>query len=347
MPHFARSAQQAAEHSVMMVEMAGPEYVCRRAVSADRPTILALCRRCLGWRPDAPDEAFFIWKHDENAFGESPTWVAETPDGAIVGVRVLLRWRFRDGSGKLLSAVRAVDTATDPDWQGRGIFSALTRGALPDLAHEGVDFVFNTPNDKSMPGYLKMGWSKVGKVPVVARLGSARGLSRMGRARTAAELWSEPVDAGESATEMFLDHGSVEKLLACVPRPEKLTTDRSPAFFSWRYRFAPLHYRAFPLGDSLPDGVIVFRVRRRGGALEAAVCDVVAPPGARLWSAFREISRQTGADYLLASASSAGPGAGFVRALGVGPVLTWRPINRAGVPAMSELGLALGDVELF
>lgn len=327
--------------------MAGPEYVCRRAVSGDRPAILALCRRSLGWHPDAHDEAFFIWKHDDNAFGGSPSWVAETPDGAIIGLRVFLRWRFRGQSGKLLSAVRAVDTATHPDWRGKGVFSTLTRGALPDLAHEGVDFVFNTPNDKSMPGYLKMGWSKVGRVPIVARPRSVRSLGRLGRARTAADLWSEPVDTGEPATETFRDHGSVEALLAGARRPGKLTTDRSPAFFSWRYRFPPLHYRAFPLGDSLPDGVIVFRIRRRGGALEAAVCDVVVPPNARLRSAFREIARQTGADYLLASASSAGPGAGFVRAVGLGPVLTWRPINRAGIPAMSDLGLALGDVELF
>jgi hypothetical protein len=198
-----------------------------------------------------------------------------------------------------------------------------------------------------MPGYLKMGWSKVGKAPVLARLGSVRALSRLGRARTAADLWSEPVDAGESAHATFLDDRGVTDLLATTSQPGKLTTDRSPAFFRWRYRFPALHYRAFPLGDSLSEGVIVFRVRRRGAAIEAAVCDVVAPHGARLGVAFREIARQTGADYLLASASSVGPRAGFVPAVGLGPVLTWKPINRTGIPAMSSLGLTLGDIELF
>ena len=323
------------------------DYVCRRAVAGDRPAILGLCRSSLGWSPDGPDEAFFAWKHEENAFGESPSWVAEASDGTLIGLRVFLRWRFRDERGNSLSAVRAVDTATHPDWRGQGVFSALTLGALPDLAHEGVDFVFNTPNDKSMPGYLKMGWSKVGRVPVVARLGAVGALSRLRHARTAAEIWSEPVDAGEPAAETFRDHGSVEALLARVRRPGRLTTDRSAAFLSWRYRFAPLHYRAFPLGDSLSDGVIVFRARRRGRSLEATVCDVVTPPGARLRSAFRQIARQIGADYLLASASSAGPATGFVPAVGLGPVLTWRPINRAGIPAMSDAALVLGDIELF
>jgi hypothetical protein len=93
--------------------------------------------------------------------------------------------------------------------------------------------------------------------------------------------------------------------------------------------------------------VIVFRARRRGGALEATVCDVIAPPGTRLGSAFRHIARQVGADYLVASGSSAGLASGFLPAAGLGPVLTWKPINRTGVPAMADLGLVLGDIELF
>ncbi|MCA1842555.1 MAG: GNAT family N-acetyltransferase, partial [Actinobacteria bacterium] len=223
--------------------MAEVEYVCRRAVAADRPAVLALCRTSLGWSSGGREEAFFAWKHDDNTFGESPSWVAEAPDGTLIGLRVFMRWRFRDQRGTAVSAVRAVDTATHPDWRGKGVFSTLTRQALPDLADEGVDLVFNTPNEKSMPGYLKMGWSKVGRVPVVARPGSFKSLGRLRRARTSAELWSEPVDVGESAAETFRDHTAVERPLAAAERPGRFATERTPAFLSWRYRFEPLHYR--------------------------------------------------------------------------------------------------------
>jgi hypothetical protein len=152
---------------------------------------------------------------------------------------------------------------------------------------------------------------------------------------------------GESAAAAFADHGIVEGLLARTRRTGRLTTDLTPAFLSWRYRFEPLHYRVFYLGDSLLDGVIIFRARRRGDALEATVCDVLAPVGARLRGAFSHIVRQLSADYLLATASSAGSSAGFVPAIGVGPVLTWKPINRSGIPTMAELGLVMGDIELF
>jgi GNAT superfamily N-acetyltransferase len=327
--------------------MAEREYACRRAVPGDRPAVLALCRMALGWSGHDPHEEFFAWKHDENPFGPSPAWVAEADDGTVIGLRVFLRWSFRDGQGRHVSAVRAVDTATHPDWRGKGVFTALTLGALAELADDGVDLVFNTPNDKSMPGYLKMGWSKVGKVPVVARPGSLTSLRRLPTAKTAAELWSQPTDVGVPAAEAFGDHKATEGLLRSASQPAKMATDRTPAFLHWRYRFEPLHYRAVLLGDTLPGGVVVFRARRRGGALEAAVCDVIAPPGTRLRPALRHILRQVGADYLLASARSAGLAAGFLPAVGLGPVLTWKPVNRRGLPTMADLDLVLGDLELF
>ncbi len=42
-------------------------------------------------------------------------------------------------------------------------------GAVDELTTDGVDAIVNTPNDKSRPGYLEMGWPEVGRV----RWGSA------------------------------------------------------------------------------------------------------------------------------------------------------------------------------
>ena len=93
--------------------------------------------------------------------------VAEA-DGRVVGLRAFMRWEFVAGRRRF-RAVRAVDTATHPDHQGRGIFSRLTLEALDGLRSE-ADFIFNTPNEKSLPGYLKMGWQVVGRVPIRIRV---------------------------------------------------------------------------------------------------------------------------------------------------------------------------------
>ena len=51
--------------------------------------------------------------------------------------------------------------------------------ALDDLRDAGVDRVLNTPNDKSRPGYLRMGWQQVGKVPVSVRLTGPRSIAKL------------------------------------------------------------------------------------------------------------------------------------------------------------------------
>ncbi len=324
----------------------------RRAEPDDRPAIIELCRQALGWKADDPNEAFFSWKHDENPFGQSPAWVAEDNTGELVGLRTFLKWRFRKPDGSTLSAARAVDTATHPDWQGKGIFSRLTLGALDDLRDDGVDCVFNTPNDKSLPGYLKMGWKEVGKVPVSVRLTGPGSIRKLAGARTAAEKWSEASDVGRPASEVLADHGAVERLMARIEPGQHISTHRTAEFLHWRYRFAPLRYRAISLGGGVEDGLVVFRARRRGTAIEATICDVLAPSGASPKRAWKGL-KGGGVDYLLKGSGSSAKlhlsdaRQGFLPASALGPILTWRPVANSMVPAMDELSLSLGDIELF
>ena len=323
------------------------ELSIRAASPEDHPAIIELCRASLGWKPQDPNEAFFTWKHLQNPVGASPMWVAVAPDGTLTGVRVFLRWRFSTPGGEMIHAVRAVDTATHPDWQGRGIFTRLTSGALPKLADEGVGAVFNTPNDQSRPGYLKMGWQEVGRVPVSVRLRSIASTARMAGARAAAEKWSIPLGLALDACEALADVETNQRILDRAARPTGMATARTPDYLAWRYSFAPLAYRVMPLGDRMEDGTIVFRVRRRGTATEMAVCEVLAPSGAKVGRAMSYLLRRSGADYAIVTAGAGGLAGGFVQLPRLGPVLTWRPVARSGVPAVSDLDLSLGDVELF
>ena len=96
--------------------------------------------------------------------------------------RTLLRWELA-ADGSTLHLVRAVDTATDPDYQGRGLFRRLTMEAVDELTADGVDAVFNTPNEQSRPGYLKMGWSVLGRPTLMVQPTSPVAQVRMARAR--------------------------------------------------------------------------------------------------------------------------------------------------------------------
>lgn len=345
MPGGGRAYDRAGHDGLGGIAVNEATLVSRRATVADEEQILALARRSLGWGDDARFAALYRWKHDENVFGSSPRWV--TLDGErVVGFRSLMRWQFRSEDGATKLAVRAVDTATDPDYQGRGIFRSLTMAAVEGLTADGIDFVFNSPNDQSRPGYLKMGWVELGRPPVaiVPRLGS---LLRVAKARTAADRWSLPTDLGTPAPEFFATADARWAAL-WTPAPGHWTVDRSLPWCRWRYGLDSLNYRVLTT-DDLPrppkePGAIVFRLRRRGAAVEATVAQVAAAPAARR-RLLRALLRD--ADYALVAATRTVDPTPAVAVSAFSPLLTWRDLAFRGPVPLSAFRFELGDLELF
>lgn len=312
----------------------------RAAVDADLPQILALLQSSLGWVPDAQYAAFYRWKHHANPFGRSPAWVAV--DGErIVGLRVWLRWRFVR-AGRSWEAVRAVDTATHPQFQGRGIFKRLTTSSLETLRAEGVAHVFNTPNEQSRPGYLKMGWEQVGKLPVGVRFRSPVSAVSAVRARVPAEKWSLPTEVASSAEEVLADDAEVGALIAALP-DVRIRTDLDVEVLRWRYGFGPLHYR----GIREAGGIGLFRLRRRGPATECVVGHLLAPDERAAGVLLRRIAKVSGADQVLQLTDRPHWRGGYLPLPGGGPIFTWRELNETRMPPLGEWDLTMGDIELF
>ena len=128
-------------------------YSTRSYRPEDESQILELLKLSLGESPllqRTPD--MWQWKHRNNHFGPSFVRVACDEDGMLVGMRAFMRWKFQV-EGRPVRAVRAVDTATHPDYRRMGIFANLTRQVVEDSTENGVDLIFNTPNGSSLPSY--------------------------------------------------------------------------------------------------------------------------------------------------------------------------------------------------
>jgi GNAT superfamily N-acetyltransferase len=318
----------------------------RPATPDDRPQVLGLLRTSLGWSADPRYEQVFVWKHDSNPFGQSPAWVA-LKNGQIVGFRAFMRWEF-EYCGDVVRAVRAVDTATHPDHQGQGIFRRLTLQALGELHDDGVAFVFNTPNERSRPGYLKMGWEVLGRVPLRIRPHSLRAAWNLAHTRVAVDRW--PIEAnampGRPALEVFADRQSVEDLVAAIPASSQLRTRRDARYLSWRYGLPALGYRVLQLGTDATAGLTVFRLRKRGASIQAAIAETLWPPGT-VRSA-RWVDRVLGRSAVDYTVSVPGPrGIAHIRLPHNGPQLTGRAIVSSAVPPIGKWDLTLGDIELF
>lgn len=324
----------------------------RAAVDDDLPAILTLMKASLGEGNIPRDEAFFRWKHIENPFGRSPILLAFS-SGTLVGLRAFMRWTWTS-EGRAVRAVRAVDTATHPEFQGQGIFKKLTLSLVDEVRADGVSFVFNTPNEKSRPGYLKMGWSDVMRVPLYARVG--RPITRRVLARD--EAADERADRA-SLARVLEDPALDDLLSASSTSDERFHTDRTRAFLAWRYRDVPGFTYGARASLAARGACVIFRRRDRGNARECTIEDVIcardprsiATAGALLWT----LALSSGVDYLASSAAPSSREAaalvagGFVPVGARGPHFTALPLADVTPSPLlaSSWRASVGDLELF
>ena len=329
-----------------------PAVRTRPMEDGDVPAVVRLLDEALGPAPGGVDRrALFEWKHLRNPFGRSIALVAEI-EGEVVGLRSFMRWRLAGAPGaRAVTAVRAVDTATSPAVQRLGIFSRLTKEAVAACAAEGVAMVFNTPNDRSRPGYLKMGWQIVTVWPVWVR---ARHPERLVAAAVRRDLRSGAgVDppAGSAlvpaATALSGDR---------APRgvePTALHTARSLDYLRWRYADGPIRYHVLTGGSA----TLVTRLRSRGALREAVVCEALAGEEGRddLRELLRALPREAGADHAVTHLGVGWPGRAELRAARYlrlprgGMTFTVRPVTSSDPDPLrpESWSLTLGDLEVF
>jgi GNAT superfamily N-acetyltransferase len=292
----------------------------RPALPADIPGIVSVLRESLGDARLPKSETSWRWKHLDNVFGPSYVLLA-VDDGVIVGVRPFMRWRWQQGNN-IIRSVRAVDTATLPRYQGRGVFSRLTNKLVEDCAADGVAFIFNTPNEKSMPGYLKLGWKGVGRLAISVR----------------------PLVPGRKST----DFDATYSLPLTYPEfglnanTDQITTQRSPAYLQWRYSqnpFARYHYFN-------SDGCqVIFRLKTHRFGTELRICDLFgdASSAAVRDSLFRA-ARDSGSVFISCAREQLPVWTATGR---WGPHVTIRELAGENLVNFNLWKPSIGDLELF
>ena len=201
--------------------------------------------------------------------------------------------------------------------------------------------MFNTPNDQSRPGYLKLGWREVGRPATSCARAAGRDLVTIARSRVPAERWSVPIDVGVRHRVVARRGRQLAAPAAVSSTDRSLRTASDERFARWRYGLADLHYRVVDDGDA----AIVVRLRRRGAGRELVVADQLGDPD----RADRLVSTRSGGaarptPCAWAARTSA---AASCRCHGAGPILTWRAVCDHGPPPLPNWDLRLGDLELF
>ncbi len=316
-------------------------------------------RACFGGDTVLVQEDFWAWKHEANPFGYSPVLVAES-DGRLVGLRTFMRWEWisRDTA---VPAVRAVDTVTHPDFRGQGIFTRLTVQLRDEIATEGAAFVFNTPNEKSRPGYVKMGWQVVGKPTVWCRVLRPRRIVRALVRKSDPEGDAPSIHAGLALAE--LQRAGAASIVEKAEKSLSAAYHVRPtqAYLKWRYGAMPeSKYHVASHGEGRDGALAVMRSRFRGGIRELRVCEVVAGESQgsqqNVKTLLRSLPDMSDVDMIVVMPT---PGvseisllqAGFLPIPRSGPTLTSYPMHRTSQTPdptiLKNWKASIGSLELF
>lgn len=310
----------------------------------DLPEIIEVLKRSLGEGLLPKSVEYFMWKHHQNPFGQSEVILARE-EGKIIGVRAFMKWNWV-GGGNSITTVRAVDTATDPAHQGKGIFTKLTMQAVRECTEAGIPFVFNSPNTMSMPGYLKMGWIANGRLPLYVGLGSL--LPRLHR---------------EGMENILVSRYNISETLERLPSDWKFQptgevyhTPLSKSYLAWRYRDCPIvHY-----GAVIEPGRFgfVFRLKKWKRMFECRICEVWLEPGCSEKELRRALKKMLGEVRPLLVTCAAGPAYqsrskrpfGMIGPIARGPMITLRTLAQTDLDSFHHFTRwmpSLGSIELF
>ncbi len=308
----------------------------REANDNDIPEIIGVLKLSLGESKLKKTKEIWEYKHFENPFGKSLILVAILNE-KIVGVRAFMRWKWVIGKNEF-SSFRAVDTATLPEYQGKGVFKKLTMEAI-DMAgkRESNSLIFNTPNALSKPGYLKMGWQEIDKLKVqIIFLNPLR----FGKPKNVDFEYFK----GQKIKELLTEYNKSKSL------KNRLFTPKTSEYLDWRYAKNPLQKYYIKECDSF---FIALYVKHHKKFTELRISEIIFKDKAALKDAFlfaNQLASQLRINIISCQAKL--ELSKFKIQGKFGPTFTVRNINipKENFDAFCELSkwdYSLGDLELF
>ena len=310
----------------------------REANQKDISDIVKVLKASLGEDQIELSEKVWRFKHINNPFGKSIVFIA-LENEQIIGVRAFMRWEWQCASNKY-KALRAVDTATHPEHQGKGIFKKLTLKAVDFAITNNNSFIFNTPNEQSRPGYIKMGWKQVGKIYV----GLKPSLSFL---KPKASQQDYSIEKNISQTEIEVLCKDWNKRLKAK---SGLFTPKSAEMLRWRYEENPLQSYQVNSGNGY---YMAAYVKTRGKFKEFRIAEYIYDENVvnkkELKKIIKKIITKFGCHIISFSPNLLQLSG---RKGNLGPVLTFNALNLENKEKEHFLKIknwnnSLGDLELF
>lgn len=277
--------------------------------------------------------AHLSWQYLHSPAGQGYTSVSVSDSGDDAAIYSVFKVKAKV-DGVLVDACQSLDTLTDKNYRGMGLFSKLAKDVYRRSDEDGVRMTYGFPNSSSGPGFFgKLGWIKLGFPPFLFFMNNllfplARATGKRFFLRNHVFLlvvmvtrWLSRNDTWRLAEKPDFSP-AYDVLWQAVSEQFNTCVWRDGDYMRWRYLGKPgCQYRYLSLyeGDGLI-GVLVYVVLEKHGGKIGYVMDLVVMPG-----------KKAAARYLLASGVQA------MSSAGVDVVLAWSAAGSVTRPAYSSL----------
>ncbi len=218
-----------------------------------------------------------------------PGFMVAESNGLIVGVQPMEIFQYRDAQASFKGGM-LTGVAVHPDFRRRGIFSALVRACEEEAWRQGAAFVGTMPNDRSRPGFLKLGYTDLGRRTLLVRLvkprgGQARSVPVAGNALGTVAEWIQsrfkPL-AAEPGMIVRSVNGVIPEMSELAAKHASLfpglRIQRTSEWWRWRFFEAPVRaYRILECRDHNGElaGLAVYTIKFKGRYKVSYLVDVL------------------------------------------------------------------------
>lgn len=257
------------------------------------------------------------WLHHKNLPGKNTIYYA-MHNNDIAAIYTALPVLFRI-DGRIVPALQSIDTLTDENHRGKGLFIKLANRLYSEEALNGFALVYGFPNDNSAPGFFKkLGWKSFGEAPFLIKPINPNYFFKKIINRKKHTDFSSTNHVFDAPKKKMLNNFSAIKeieefdsgydvLWEAVSKNIRVSVDRSAAFMNWRYVHKPgEHYYRYGLYiNNWLVAVVVFSIKHKHDGLVGYIMELVFDPaylshGKELLRFANDIFKQQKADVVLA-----------------------------------------------
>lgn len=179
-----------------------------------------------------------------------------------------------------LPVVQSCDTAVQPAFRGRHIFSKLIQQAIKTCQNRQAFLIYGFPNQNSYPGFVKLNFHELGKLDTYAAITRPAHLlcRKLLRKASALPLFQAAsfTDSGGHAWQISLHCPFTEQDIAVINDRPGIHLQRSRAFFQWKIDYLPEGETAY-LFTRQNNKLLAYFVLRRHSGGTCEVCDWMVP----------------------------------------------------------------------